>query len=651
MSHADDFIKIFQTDASRPANALETLQHIATCCNESQCSIHIKTILNAQNKNAIVFLLNHLHLFPVSITADTIRLVIEEMDTEEFNTDVMTAFEKLPRTERIALGLTLLKNKIPHTPVLILLIKSVDQTGVFADPRPLIELLSVYTEKNVIKTCVDILRKSKDDRIVPAIISCCTNSNTDQAILPYLLTVCGELSKRFTVPVSLFLSHLRHSDPNVRHACVRSIAQYRKKQLFKKLIKTFATEKSSLVRNEIIRQMKYFPHHYTVSFLFHLLYTSDDSNEQLLSESSLHALPNTCKYPVFKKKLQSDNPHIRAIACKQIAVLQNQSDAALLVSVLKNDPDENVRVQAAEALNFYESRELDHILYECMQRDSAVAYSAVLSICKSFNSDKQDLFIQILHNLHEEDALIEQTVLSYLPNHFKIYKVHPSMIAALQEKIYNTNATIRYLAIRTLGETNDKTVVQPLLSCLEKESVAEVRSACIEAIQKLLGNEYTFLLDMISAAPHTFMIVTEIIYGLDIPSLRRTAVIQHLFRFSIQLQCKDTFINAIMHYQYKESDIYAYLSVIIESQCEESFIITLVDFLAQHTATECDPSSTALLFTLYDCSSVTVRKKLHPLLYRCHDSTTAIFDRYCTENDAALKSGLHAILLSLSQEH
>ncbi|MGD9202557.1 MAG: HEAT repeat domain-containing protein, partial [Chitinispirillia bacterium] len=541
--------------------------------------------------------------------------------------------------------------KLPNmdSSVLLEILAVIKNIKEIRDIAPFINLLRTRIDDLKIQNgIISLFKSAGDERCIKPIIELARKRNTPEEILELYLSALGEFLRYFRIKSKFFKKFLHNTSNRVRQSAVWCLSQYRSPNLYRLMTRHYRSETSLRVRIEIIKALQHYPVYSNAKFLFNVLKNSTEGNEKLLSESSLASLPLKIKSRVFRNKIKNRDSNTRALAIRQISTLNNPRDVPLLLLILKKDKNENVREQAAEVLGLYENKEIDEYLYNCIKHDESIAYSAMLSICQSYHTDKQELFIKMLDQNIEENILMYQTILSYLPNHFKIYKVQPSLIGILLKKLKDENANIRYLTTIALGETGDKSVVQSLINSYEIETVKEIKKTYIDSIIKLIGKDYDYLLDLLKVNPKLLPIIVKLIFELDILVNQKSKAIQSLFLFSVQHGSLKELIDNVINFSFNDSYLVIYLSILFEEKLTEDYAIKLTDYIQQNISGKVDEELSQTSLQLYKNSSHSIRGKLCPILSRSTGITKNIFALYKYENDIQLKSNLKTVLLNLS---
>ncbi|MFH1760151.1 MAG: HEAT repeat domain-containing protein, partial [bacterium] len=448
--------------------ACESIQQLR---NPEEVAGIIQHILNTHNHVALYSLIRESLRLKSHISAVLIREVLREKDPPLIK-EIISILEKLEEKEKIGLCLDLF-SIVNKSAVLIEIIKILGETRTPRQVFPLLEMIKTSPEPVILAEIINSFRKIKDVRTISPLSELAAKKQLPDAVCFPLLLTLGELAKQFPVNYKIALPYLNHPQDKTRQAAVWCLAQFHRSGLFEKMIKKYETENAPQVRYEILKRISSHPVKKTVSFLFKIINTSQDSRERLLASSSLEALPDQVCLKVLRKELASANPNIRSSACEHIGMKLNPEDIPTLLRVLNKDTDDNVRAAAAEILGLYNNEAVDQALKIAVLTDKAISYNSVLALCRSMDRDKQDIFMEILSDREYGEDIIQQTIISHLPQFFKHYKPKSSLISILLNKLNDKNANIRYLSIKALGSSGEKGVVDKLVNLLNTEKVAE----------------------------------------------------------------------------------------------------------------------------------------------------------------------------------
>ncbi|MBF0431472.1 MAG: HEAT repeat domain-containing protein [Fibrobacteria bacterium] len=627
----------------------EALQTFTGLQDVKQVQALVQEILTTKNNNALLYLLREIGQFEVEVAVSIMGSVMK-LETPPFTKEIIDSIQKLPEKFRIELCLEGLKRHIQNHTFLASLVTVLGNTRTNREVFPLLDVMTASKSEEVLTACLEAFRKIKDVRVVSPFIGFAKGRDFPESVLPLLIIVLGELSIHFSISHKFFLNFLGHTNNKVRQAVIWSLAQYNRPKLFKNMIKHYRKENSGVVRTEILKHLSNFPVRYNTEFLFEVLMQTSHGEEKLLAESAMESIPPEEKQQMFREKIKSEDPIHRTLASRYLAKLNDHDDIPLLLELLRKDPEVNVRSQTAELLGGYDDENIYMELFKCLQEDREVAYSATLALCKSTFVDKQDLFIHILRQNKKEDVFIYQTILSYLPRYFKIFKPQFGVHSVLVQKLEDENVNIRFLAAQALGETAEKSSVLPLVKFMQKETIPSLLSACFKAVYKLLNNDKKYLTNLLSQEPGLLLTVTELIAGLELPSQEKSQEFIALLNLSVQKGMFDDFIHSLDSLKNQEPDVKLYIMAILDSNLEDANAVKILKYLVSHNTVGLDSYTSEFVVKLYKSSSAEVCKYLCPLLSRTTGAVKQIAQLYLSEEDKEVKKLLHEVLLTLSKE-
>ena len=339
-------------------------------------------------------------------------------------------------------------------------------------------LLLQGEETEIRELAIDALRQIGDPEALPYFVKLLKDK--DDKIVYLVLFAIGEMGGQKTVKeISKFLEH---KNQNIRKAAVWAVGRLSGKKNIGLLSKILKTDKSDIVREEVVRVFGKLGTGEVVLYLLEAKAFDKANNVRVYAEWALADLSLEQKERVLLRYRIDKDENIRGNALLELAKTGKHKFFKILTEAYKTERSEFTRGCIVEGLAFVHTPETKIVLKEALKDTKTVRDKAADALLLIADKGDEDLAVNMMEGIDVEDVYVREVGVKIVGKIFSEATAPENVLSIFYNLFEGQPIYLRELIIKILGTIGTSSTISFLRKIYPDTEQEHLQLGITEAI-------------------------------------------------------------------------------------------------------------------------------------------------------------------------